>query len=489
MVLWKKAAILLLIMPVLTPGRASAQDSPGSALSLDSSDERLEQCFEWAKTQAMSYAHRGDAVGSWYEAALPNREAFCMRDASHQAMGAHVLGLQEHTRNMLRKFAVNISDSKDWCSFWEINRYDKPAPVDYRNDEEFWYNLPANFDVLNACYRMYLWSHDRAYLDDPVFVEFYRRTVTDYVARWDLTLDRVLRRERFMNAGGQRREGVVHPSRGIPSYDEGRPGRTRLGVDLLAFQAAAYRAYARLSHLRGNTEDSEVFAGRSAAVCRLMEDHFWDQANGRFNELLLTDGRYAIGGDMRVYLLYNDAVTAPDRIGSTLQSLVSGRPINIEIGSHYPEIFYRYGAHEQAYHRLLELGHPQTPRREYPEVSFALISAMAGGLMGIEPCEEAGRVATLSRLVEPLSWVELGRVPIHGNVIDVRHDGRTQTVLSNRSGQAIVWIARFYGTGRIEADGKALDTKAGKDAVGEPLIWAEVPVVAGSSRTARRIAP
>ena len=109
--------------------------------------------------------------------------------------------------------------------------------------------------------------------------------------------------------------------------------------------------------------------------------------------------------------------------------------------------------------------------------------------MGIEPCEEAGRVATLSRLVEPLSWVELGRVPIHGNVIDVRHDGRTQTVLSNRSGQAIVWIARFYGTGRIEANGKALDTKAGKDAVGEPLIWAEVPVGAGSSRTARRIAP
>lgn len=129
-------------------------------------------------------------------------------DASHQALDAHLLGLQEHTRNVLHKFAVNISDSRDWCSFWEINRYDQPAPVDYHNDRDFWYNLPDDFDVLNACYRMYLWSHDDTYLQDAGFVEFHRRAVTDYVTRWDLTLDKITGRERVMDTGDPNRTGT-----------------------------------------------------------------------------------------------------------------------------------------------------------------------------------------------------------------------------------------------------------------------------------------
>ena len=163
-----------------------------SPLSLTTSDERLLKCFQWAKAQALAYVRTGDPVGPWYEAALPGRHAFCMRDVAHQALGAHALGLAAQNRNMLRKFAVNISESKDWCTYWEINRHDKPAPVDYTNDKEFWYNLPANFDVLDACYRMYLWTHDEAYLEDPAFLAFYEHTVTDYVRRWDIGFDKLL---------------------------------------------------------------------------------------------------------------------------------------------------------------------------------------------------------------------------------------------------------------------------------------------------------
>ena len=104
-----------------------------------------------------------------------------MRDVAHQAMGAHALGMQAHVRNMLRRFAENITAERDWCSLWEIDRHDRPAHADYRNDSDFWYNLPANFDVLDAAYRMSLWSGDQAYLRDPAFSNFYDRTVTDYV--------------------------------------------------------------------------------------------------------------------------------------------------------------------------------------------------------------------------------------------------------------------------------------------------------------------
>ena len=145
------------------PGREGMR----SSIDFSCSDPKLTQAFQWAKEQALAYAFEGDPVGKWYEAALPGREAFCMRDTAHQATGAHFLGLAEHTYNMLYKFAVNISPSRDWCSFWEIDRHDRPAPVDYTDDTDFWYNLPANFDVLDCCYRQYCWTGDRRYLEDP----------------------------------------------------------------------------------------------------------------------------------------------------------------------------------------------------------------------------------------------------------------------------------------------------------------------------------
>ena len=71
-----------------------------------SSDEELNRGFEWAKNQALAYAHGEgeDLVGKWYEAALPDDRdgAFCIRDVCHQANGAHALGLEKHTK----KFSI-----------------------------------------------------------------------------------------------------------------------------------------------------------------------------------------------------------------------------------------------------------------------------------------------------------------------------------------------------------------------------------------------
>lgn len=194
--------IIILFFTLFSP--LSAQVSKYGKVTFQSSDADLNKIFEWAKKQALAYAFENDPVGLWYEAALPGREAFCMRDVSHQSMGAHTLGLEAYTKNMLREFAKNISESKDWCSFWEINRYALPPRVDYYNEDEFWYNLPANFDVLDCCYRMYTWTGDRDYLEDPIFLNFYEKTVYDYVEKWDLSLDKIMKRERIMNIRGEK---------------------------------------------------------------------------------------------------------------------------------------------------------------------------------------------------------------------------------------------------------------------------------------------
>jgi hypothetical protein len=107
-------------------GASQLQPDAGksSKLELDSPDVELLKAFDRAKRQATAYARgAGDPVGPWYEGAEPGRESFCMRDISPQAMGGHVLGLDRHNVNMVRHFAI----------------------------------------------------------DDPVFLNFYDRTVADYV--------------------------------------------------------------------------------------------------------------------------------------------------------------------------------------------------------------------------------------------------------------------------------------------------------------------
>jgi hypothetical protein len=158
-----------------------------SEVNFISSDPQLNAAWKWAKEKALSYVRTGDPVGPWYEASLPGRDAFCMRDVAHMCTGAAVLGLNEENKNMLYRFAENISEAKDWCSYWEINKHNEPAPVDYLNDKDFWYNLPANFDVLDACFRMYLWTGNSVYVSSPVFTDFYRLTMNDYIDRWELT--------------------------------------------------------------------------------------------------------------------------------------------------------------------------------------------------------------------------------------------------------------------------------------------------------------
>src|SRR5215204_3339035 len=98
---------------------------------LSSIDETLNRGWEWAVAQAMDYVRAGDPVGDWYEAALPGRNAFCMRDVAHQSAGAQALGLRQETKNMLLRFAENIAESRDWCTYWEITGDNQPAPVDY----------------------------------------------------------------------------------------------------------------------------------------------------------------------------------------------------------------------------------------------------------------------------------------------------------------------------------------------------------------------
>ncbi len=476
-------------MILAASNQASAQTHnsvPHSRLELQSSDRRLVSAFNWAKQQAMAYVNDGNPVGPWYEAALPGRRAFCMRDVSHQAAGAQALGLSRYTHNMLRRFAENISASRDWCSYWEIDYLNRPAPVDYKNDTEFWYNLPANFDVMDACYRMYLWTGDQTYIDDPVFLNFYRHTVTDYVARWDLDVGHVMTRQ-----SAPQKSSYFH---GDPSYEESRRD-IALGVDLLATQYAGYRSFAAIEAIQKDVNSAKRYLDAAEEVKSLINTKWWN-ASGRYFYAFL-DNNHELHGRAGADLLYRDAIDPGSKTESALDALLktmrSEPEGEVEPESHYAEILYRYGVPDAAYAEIMDLSREGRARREYPEVSYSVIGAIVNGLMGInvEPAVSIEDMAngkgfepvvqTLPQLSAPTAWAEVRNLPIGNGSIDVLHDGNRTTVFKNRGDKVLAWEASFPGSfPTLIVDGKPQAAHTRELFTGRVVTWIMVRVQAGA---------
>jgi hypothetical protein len=490
--------VLFLLLFFSHSSHLPAQESQYGKVTFQSSDSDLNQIFEWAKKQALDYAFEDDSVGLWYEAALPGREAFCMRDVSHQSMGAHVLGLADHTKNMLMKFAEHISESKDWCSYWEINRYGEPPLVDFRSDTEFWYNLPANFDVLDCCYRMYTWTGDLDYINNPIFQNFYKRTVYDYVERWDLGLDSIMKRQRIMNTRGHVDPGNrFQRNRGIPSYDEGGD-QFVVAIDQLCVQKAGYLAYARIQQLRGNEEAANRFIEKSKKVEAFIDRFWWDEGNKRYFSHLNLDHQLVFQGISRA-VPYWRATSDESKIMQIIDDIVDEsihRPADrVEGLSHLSEIMYTYGKHEAAYDLLMKLAN--SDRRNYPEVPFAVVGTMVTGLMGIEleinppdmAFEWGGYVdrflTTLPRLTGKTSWAQLDHLVVRKNDVSVRHEGLRKTTLTNHQGPSLIWKAKFPGMyENLMVKGRPVRaTQERSFATNQEISWVRIAVGAGETIT------
>jgi hypothetical protein len=482
-----KLACLVLLLASVAAYPQQPEHHAHSDLEFASSDSQLVDSFRWAKQEALSYVSDGDPVGPWYEAALPGRHAFCMRDTAHQADGAQALGLARYNHNMLRRFAENISASRDWCSYWEIDRLNRPAPVDYKSDAVFWYNLPANFDVLDACYRMYLWTGDRSYIDDPVFLNFYDRTIKNYTAHWNLSPDRVMKRT----------SDIQTPPffRGDPTYEESSTDNL-VGVDLLATQYAANRDYAAIQAIRGNDGAAESALKTAAQIKSLINTEWWNPAQGYFYAFF--NKQHQFTGRAGADLLYRDAADDGLKTASALRTLLttnSTEPTTaVEAKSHYAEILYRYGDPDAAYAEIMDLTRAGRERRDYPEVSYSVIGAMVTGLMGIrvEPTSSlpeiiSGKrfdtvIETLPQLTAKTSWAEIRNLPVQGHVISVRHDGNRSTTLTNKGNSPLEWRAAFAGTYEaLVSDGRQLKAHTELHHFGHAITWAELTVPAGST--------
>jgi hypothetical protein len=427
-------------------GDDPAQEPREGAIEFASSDAKLVDGFRWAKAQAFAYARTDGTIGPWYEAALPGRNAFCMRDVSHQSTGAQFLGMGARTLNMLRRFAANISAAKKWCTWWEITRDNLPAPVDYNNDHDFWYDLPASFDVVDACYRQWLWSRDNAYLAD-VFLNFYRHTVTDYVAAWSREHDGLL--EHLPSDGHM----------GIATYDEDLQSQVLVGSDLIAAQYAAYRGYTAIEHAKNEENGAAEFERKADQLKALYNDKWWDAKRNCYFGAIGEDGKFHADlkeGDGRCTVelpLYWGLTAAGPKTDASLDileqrlqtDLNSPRGVigGVEGRSYMPDIFYMYGRTRAGYAALTAMMDPELKRREYPEVSYTAIGNLGSGLMGIRPAQRSGTIETFPQLTAETKWAALHHVPAGLNAISVKHEATAKTELTNETGPELGWLAGF----------------------------------------------
>ena len=469
-------------------GLAVAQQPASSLLHFTSTNTSLQQSFEWAKKQALTYSRPGaGTMGPWYEAALPGRNAFCMRDVSHQTEGAAALGLYAANRNMLGLFAQSAAKKRDWAAYWEIDGNGRPSPADYLSDTDFWFNLPANFDVLDATVRMWRWTGDDAYRNDPVFQRFFRITMSDYIKVWQLGPDTILKRPRIANQ--RQTQGRFVHSRGIPSYTEGSSDFI-FGADLLASQYRAIQSFKEIAAGASDRKLAQETQTTADAIQVLLERVAWSKTQKHYLGTIRRDLTGAGTGDALV--LYFRAAKDPAHLHGALDYLSSPhywKHINIEEESYVPLTLFRYGRNDAAYQVLADLSSQQKARREYPEVSYSVIEAFVSGVMGLEPAhhDDAFDILTLSRLPTDHDRAALSAVSIRKNRLDITHTGRSSTRLKNVSGPAVRWRAAFPGTvSRLHVDGTTLSAEHSTLAGGAVISWTDVTVPSGAARVVTR---
>lgn len=470
-----KAVPILFMLCVFFFSAAIAQQK---GVRFTSSDKDLERAFNWAREMALHYKGKtGDPVGPWYESALPPRDAFCMRDVSHQCIGAEILGLSAENNNMFNLFASNISASKNWCSYWEINKWAKPAPEDYRNDKEFWYNLPANFDVLYATWRLYRWTGDTHYISDPVFVRFQEKSVSEYIDSWVLSADSLLKRPAHPNAPlPYNEDDSFDRCRGLPSYSEG-VHNVKTGVDLVAALYRGLLTYSEILLKKGQKKKAAVYAQKAEQYRHHLEADWWDEKEARYYSYLSNDGKFG-KEEGETFLLWFDALKDSARMRKTIEHIASMN-WNMENTSYLPLIFYRTGYWDKGRAYILYLSDPSTARREYPEVSFGVIEGIVQGLMGVTPDASSGTISTIYKS-NGTHNAAIRQLPLLHTTIDITHLSKQQSIMINTGPQSFKWKAMFYGTyKRVYANGHLLPVKKGTDSQQKEISIVETTVKPG----------
>lgn len=435
---------------------------------LESSNPRLNEAFTWAENMARSYVVTGkhgplndgrngdgDYIPSYW-AGYRTRAAFYIRDYVHQAMGAYFLGLHEENYRMLEAFAESATEPRGLYAIWALNFDGSPYDVDYKNDDNFIREIPAQFELVELAYKLYCRTGDMRYLSDKIF-GFCYRTMTDFVTARDTN-------------GNGVPEGVGADIFGeLCTYNEGPRYSPMESGDEIACQYRAMQALAGLMRARGDIDGADEWEKKAACLRRYFNEE-WSimpgDEDGPYVGALLTDG-VTKNNDFALetsWFMPLKGLPYPGERCDRFLDLITeklgygiGFPtaaVNIEAYTYLPDVYFRYDRVEDGWKWMKYLqdmrdvhhvGPSQGNNGYYPEVSFTMIGHIAESLMGIVQNVPKGTVATFSRLPAEVETLSLSEQELVGCTVSVKHIGRRETEFENLCGESVLWHAEFAG--------------------------------------------
>ncbi|WP_431896149.1 hypothetical protein [Nonomuraea sp. bgisy101] len=486
--------------------------SPGAKASptVSSSNPKIVEMFGWAKAKAGSWVHQdgvpglldvderqpgGTGEGVYtpsYWAGYANRSGYYSRDFAHQLAGAHILGLAAENKNMLRSFARSASEEHKYYPVWALN-FDASTylSIDYRSPTNFVREVPATFELVEKANQAFRWSGDRAYVDDPVFWDYYKHATNEFVALHD----------------GQLPNGVAEGTgrgifQGAASYNEVSGEPLAEAGDAIGSQYQAHNALAALALDKGDLALAHAQAKRARAV----KEYFnktWSVKQGGEDlvRAYTVDGTplTGFGKENSWFMPMKGIIDAGPRNDAYLdfvdaEATGAGRPRNVEALTYLADTFFRHNRAGTAWKWMQDVYDQREARHvnsrqglngDYPEVPFTLVSQTVEGLMGIQPDAPRRTVATQSRLPADIGWLEVADVPVGSGKVTVRHDGAVSSTFTNKGSSPVFWDARFAGKHRwLEVNGHRFP---GIPQVIDGVTYtvAKVPVRAGGTATVK----
>ncbi len=484
-------------------------------MEIQCSDPALENAFYWAQTKALSFVQTGKygPVNVWqqgqkseekpyipsYWAGYPLRTAFYSRDFCHQAVGAHLIGLEEENFSMLRAFARSADASKKWFPLWALNFDGSPYSLDYRSDSSFVREVPAVFELVEKMAQLYRWTGDHRYLSDPSLRLFAQKALTDFIDLHDL---------QFPN-GIAEGTGTGNIFAGVATYNEQPDAPLIEAGDGLASQYQAFLAFSDLAAWRKERSLARQFAQKAETLKTYFHSDWGIRNSDQFNRGYIAGPKPISGwGKENSWFILTKGLAAPDSprthrylefIDDRLESKTD-IPDNIEAITYIPETFFRYHRNELAWKWLkriigrIDQAHSQSTltgtNGNYPEVSYVLISNVVAGLVGIEP--DAGRryLRTLSHLPGEVEKLEVSNIPIRNALFSVTHSGQTSSKLNYQRGDTpFIWEAAFPGEYKhVAVNGKKKRCRNTVD-FGQPISYRPIRVTPGNTIKVEVLSP
>jgi hypothetical protein len=228
-------------------------------ITLNSSNVQINEMFEWAKSRAYSFVQTGDGNNiPSYWAGLLDRPAFYLRDVAHQALGAHLLELDEENYSMIKTFAQSATLNRKYYPIWSFTFGGNIYYLDYTSDTYFVREVPQAFEMTEQALNLYKWTANQDYIFDEEMFGFYTNSVSGFVDLHD-------ENENGVADDNWSQQGNIF--RGVCTYNEQSSDNFIEAADGIAAQYRAYLAYAEILAIKGDSTGYFAWMD-SAAVLR-----------------------------------------------------------------------------------------------------------------------------------------------------------------------------------------------------------------------------